>query len=547
MTFRRIAFSLLCLVIAVSLLGLAWSVLPGLAGLLMLPLLLVMPWVALGVANALVGLVLLLSPDPLTRVLPALAEAKPGKPRGRTGIALCIRNEDMARILPAQARLLDGLAAAGAVDRFELWFLSDTDDTAMAEAEDAAIAAFRAARPQDAARIRHRRRLERTGFKAANVMDFLDNEGRRLEHVLVLDADSEMSAFAVLRMVGAMEARPSIGLIQQLIVGRPASAAFPRLFQFGMRAGMRSWAMGQSWWQGPEGPYWGHNALIRVAPFRNHARLETLPDGSAVLSHDMVEATRLAAAKWEVWLLPDERGSLEANPPALPEFIARDLRWGAGNMQYLELLTMPHLRSLGRWQLGQAILLFLCAPAWALAFATAVLLAGSGAFAGVSGWAIAGVAFVLWMAVHAPKLAGYAEVLIRGDRAATYGGRARFAAGAAAELVFATMLSPIRVVHTTRFLASLLFGARTGWGAQNRADRAVTWGDAANLLGFHAAVGAAAFLVLLGWAPWALPIAFVWAGGLLVAIPFCVATSSPEVSAWLRRHGVAATPEELGG
>jgi membrane glycosyltransferase len=40
---------------------------------------------------------------------------------------------------------------------------------------------------------------------------------------------------------------------------------------------------------------------------------------------------------------------------------------------------------------------------------------------------------------------------------------------------------------------------------------------------------------------WALP----FAGGLLVAIPFCVITADPGFSAWLRRHRIAATPEEV--
>jgi membrane glycosyltransferase len=40
---------------------------------------------------------------------------------------------------------------------------------------------------------------------------------------------------------------------------------------------------------------------------------------------------------------------------------------------------------------------------------------------------------------------------------------------------------------------------------------------------------------------WALP----FAGGLLVAIPFCVVTADPGFSAWLRRHGIAAVPEEI--
>jgi membrane glycosyltransferase len=240
----------------------------------------------------------------------------------------------MGAVLPPLARLLDGLEATGAADRFTLWFLSDTADPVAAAAEARAIAAFR----QGGIPVRYRRRVENIGFKAGNVMDFLDHHVGQAELMLCLDADSEMTAPAVLRLVACMEADPGLAILQQLIVGRPATAAFPRLFQFGMRAGMRSWATGQAWWQGPEGPYWGHNAVIRTEPFRRHCRLEPLPDGRPILSHDQVEAVRLHAAGWKVCCLPVEEGSMEGNPPALPEFMARDLRWAAGNMQYWDLL-----------------------------------------------------------------------------------------------------------------------------------------------------------------------------------------------------------------
>jgi membrane glycosyltransferase len=55
------------------------------------------------------------------------------------------------------------------------------------------------------------------------------------------------------------------------------------------------------------------------------------------------------------------------------------------------------------------------------------------------------------------------------------------------------------------------------------------------------------FGLLLATAPgaalWALPVA----GGLLGAVPFCVLSASPRVSALLRAGRVAATPEELDG
>ncbi|MBK1657972.1 glucans biosynthesis glucosyltransferase MdoH [Paracraurococcus ruber] len=546
MPIRRSLFALLGLSLTLVLLWLAVRVLaPGgwtlWEALLLLCFAGTAPWTALCAANALLGFAILITArDPPAAVLPALRRLRPGIPALHTAIAVCIRNEDMAQVLPPLRRLAEGLAAAGAADRFTLWFLSDTTDPAAAAAEQRAIAAFQ---PGGVA-VRYRRRDENIGFKAGNVMDFLDNHAGDAALMLCLDADSAMTAPAVLRLVACMEADPRLAIVQQLIVGRPATAAFPRLFQFGMRAGMRSWATGQAWWQGADGPYWGHNAIIRIAPFRRHARLETLPDGRPILSHDQVEAVRLHAAGWKVMCLPAEDGSMEGNPPALPEFMARDLRWAAGNMQYWDLLRLPGMTAMGRWQLVQAILLFLGAPLWVGVLVFAALNAATGGGAATpDGWLLALLA-TTWAMLHAPKLAGYAQVLLTPALAARYGGRAAFLRGAAAEILFTTLLDPVSVFNKAMFLLALPFGGRrAGWAPQNRADRGVAWADAARLLWPHTLFGLAVFGVLAaaGVAGWALP----FAGGLLAAIPFCVVTASPGFSAELRDRRLAATPEEL--
>ena len=129
--------------------------------------------------------------------------------------------------------------------------------------------------------------------------------------------------------------------------------------------------------------------------------------------------------------------------------------------------------------------------------------------------------------------------------AARYGGRCAFLRRAVAELGFTLLLDPISIVNKAIFLARLPFGAGGGWAPQNRVDRGVRWRDAARLLWPHTLLGLAVFGLLLATAPgaalWALP----WAGGLVVAVPFCVLTASSGVSAWLRGRRVAATPEEL--
>ena len=504
----------------------------------------VAPWLGICVGNAVPGFCIrLLARRPAHAVLPPgvraiTADIETAPITARTALALTIRNERIAEVLPPLGRLLDGLAEAGVADRFAACLLSDTSDPALAAAEAAAVAAF----PHP---LRYRRRPDNAGFKAGNVMDFLDHHAEGFDFAVMLDADLEMSAAAVLRLVRLLQAAPDLAIVQHLTVARPAEAAFPRLFQFGMRAGMRVWATGQAFWQGDSGPYWGHNAILRIAPFRRHARLAKLPDGATILSHDQVEAARLRAAGWGVCVWAGEEGSWEISPPALPEFLHRDTRWLAGNLQYRHLLAAPGFRPMGRWQLLQAILLFAGAPLYVAMLALAAASAATGAAAAVARADLLALALAWTGAIYSPKLLGYAEVLLSAGQRARYGGAARFAAGAALEFVFTLLLDAPAQLHKTIGMARLALGLRPGWTAQNRSTRGVGWAEAARLFWPHTGFGVAVFVPLASssWAAaaWALP----FAGGLLTVIPLCVLTADARLSAWLRARGLATVPEEL--
>jgi membrane glycosyltransferase len=199
--------------------------------------------------------------------------------------------------------------------------------------------------------VLYRRRAENAGFKAGNLMDFLDRHAAGFDHALVLDADSAMSAEAVARLVRVMQADPGMAILQSAIAGRGAETRFSRLYGFGLRHGARVWSTGQAWWQGPEQLWWGHNALVRIAAFRRDARLPPLPGGGPILSHDYAEAAMLHAAGWAVRVLPEDAGSSERHPPDLPALFGRDLRWAAGNLQYRHLLRRPEFGRLGRLQM----------------------------------------------------------------------------------------------------------------------------------------------------------------------------------------------------
>ena len=504
------------------------------------------PWIGLCAANGLIGFaVLMLARAPALAVLPPGA-AFAAVPTLATALAVTVRHEDLGAVLPSLRRLLDGLDRAGTGRLFTLFILSDSTDPDCVAREAGAVAAFRAG-DGDPARIRYRRRGRPEGFKAGNVMAFCDHEGAGFAAAVMLDADSVMSADAVLRLTRLLEGSPRLAIVQHLTVGLPARAAFPRLFQFGMRAGMRVWATGQAWWQGDAGPYWGHNAIIRIAPFRAHARLAPLPDGRAILSHDQVEAAQLRAAGWGVAVLAQEDGSAEANPPAMPEFLRRDARWLAGNMQYGHLLFRSGWHAMGRWQLAQAMLLFTGAPLHVAMLALTALSVATGGGAAVPRARVAMLAAAWALALYAPKLLGYAEVMLSPAERARYGGGARLALGAAVEIVFTLLLDAPAQVSKTLAMARLALGRPAAWPAQNRTARGVAWREAARLYWPHTAFGIAIFAGLAAgsWAAvlWALP----FAGGLLVAIPFCVATAEPRFGRWLRRRGIAAVPEEVQG
>ena len=328
-----------------------------------------LPWTVIGFWNAVIGFAIMrFARDPLGAVNPAAARIKGDEPvTASTALLLCIRNELPDRVIRNLEPMLAGIAASGYADRFHIYVLSDTSDATVAAAEDRQFAtladAWRGKIP-----VTYRRREKNTGFKAGNIRDFCERWGAQHELAVTLDADSFMTPEAMLRLVRIMQANPQLGILQSLVVGLPSTSAFARLFQFGMRLGMRSYTTGATWWQGDCGPYWGHNGVFRIAPFYEHCHLPPLPAdalfGGEVLSHDQIEAVLMRRAGYEVRVMPVEDNSWEENPPTLVEFLRRDLRWCQGNMQYWYFLGLPGLKFVSRYQLVFALLMFLGSPAW---------------------------------------------------------------------------------------------------------------------------------------------------------------------------------------
>jgi len=510
-----------------------------------------LPWSVLGFWNAVLGFWLLHGvKDGLARVAPFAAAADRPEPlRLRCAVLMFLRNEDPQRAFARLRAIKASLDATGEGRAFDYFVLSDTSDPAIAAREETAFARWQA-EVGEPGRLVYRRRERNTGFKAGNLRDFCARWGAAYELMLPLDADSLMSGPTILRLARIMQAHPRLGILQSLVVGMPSRSLFARIFQFGMRAGMRTYTMGQAWWVGDCGPFWGHNGMVRIRPFMEHCDLPMLPGepplGGHVMSHDQVEAALMRRAGYEVRVLPVEEGSWEENPPTLLEFSRRDVRWCQGNLQYLKLLGMPGLLPMSRFQLLWAILMFVGVPAWTLLIALVALKPFDSDPAGSFPVGLGIALYLLFLLMYlAPKLAGFADVLVSPGAAARYGGRLRFLSGALVELVFSFLLGAATTSRITLFMIGLAFGRSAAWSGQARDAHALSWATALAGLWPQLLFG----LVVCGLLALGAPSVLLWGApllaGFLVAVPFAIGTADPELGAWAARVGLCAVPEDL--
>ncbi len=553
---RRMLFAALVLLTIAALLALAAKALSaggfGVVDALILVLFgCTLPWSVIGFWNATIGfLVMRFAANPVAVVNPAARGVRGDEPiTASTAITIFVRNEPPERVVRNLDAMMVEIEAAGVGDRFHLYVLSDTSMRDVAAQEEKHFSSLEQ-KWRGRIAVTYRRRTENTAFKAGNFWDFCQRWGDRHEFAVTLDTDSFMTAAAILRMVRIMQNEPRLGILQGLVVGLPSTSAFARIFQFGMRLGMRSWTIGSAWWQGDCGPYWGHNAAIRIAQFKAHCHIPKLPDGGVlggyVLSHDQIEAALMRRAGYDVRVLPEEDLGWEENPPTLIEYLRRDQRWTQGTLQYGHFLFRPGMQLVSRFQLAFAMLMFLGSPAW-----IGMLVVGTLAVAfaptpadfidpAIGSWLMV-IILVMWFA---PKIATVLDVLTRSELRLAFGGTLCFLASVVSETIFFILLSPIMWFSHTLFLAGLPFGKTVGWIGQVRDDHTVPWSAAWRQFWPHTLLGLGCVALLAFTHPGAIPYALLIAGGPLLAVPLAVFTAVPWLGMTLARIGLGRLPEE---
>ena len=558
LTRRRTLFAVLVGVTMIAVLWLATvAVPPTSAGAISFLVLfaITLPWSVIGFWNAFIGfLIMRFARDPAVTVNPLAATIRGDEPiTASTAILMCIRNESPDPVARNLQPLLEGLVEAHVAHLFHVYVLSDSSDPEIIATEEALVEKF-TAQWQSVIPVTYRRREINTAFKSGNIRDFCERWGADHDFALTLDADSFMPADAVLRLIRIAQANPTLGILQTLIVGMPSMSVFARVFQFGMRLGMRSYTLGATWWQGDCGPYWGHNAIIRLAPFIAHCHMPVLPGNGPlsghVLSHDQVEAVMMRRAGYEVRVLPVEGMSYEENPPTLMEFGRRDLRWLQGNMQYWQLLSMPGLKPVSRFQLLFAIQMYLGSPAWmAMTAIGTVLLVMSttptAQYVPVEPGAGTLLFAIMMLMTFAPKIATIIDVLLTPSLRRSFGGTLRFFLNIAVETVFMILLAPMIALAHTIFMTRLFVFRRGGsWTSQTRQSHAVPWRLAFAKLWPQTLAGCAVLAVAATKAPNDIGFVLLGTTGLMLAAPFAVATASPLLGEIFARFGVCRLPEE---
>jgi membrane glycosyltransferase len=514
-------------------------------------------WISLALTNAVLGLLAIL----LNRAPPLTADLS-----RRTAVVMPAYNEDPARIFGALAAIIEDIAHgphAAQAGSFDWFVLSDTTDSDIWMAEERVFVDLRR-RLAGVANIHYRHRPKNVGRKAGNIADFVRGWGGAYDHMIVLDADSLMTADAIVALAVAMETDPNAGIIQTqpLIINR--NTMFARLQQFAARIYGPVIGTGLSVWSGRSGNYWGHNAIIRVRAFAESCGLPTLPGrpplGGMILSHDFVEAALIRRAGWDVYMLPHVAGSYEESPPTLIDLATRDRRWCQGNLQHAWVLLARGLKLASRQHLATGIMSYLASPIWMAQLLVGIALVFQAhyvrpeyftnefqllpAFPETDAARALQLFGVTMIVLLMPKAFGLGLALADKATRQQCGGGVRMTVSWLIEIVLSALLAPIMMLIQTGAVLRILMGIDSGWNPQRRDDGSVPFTTIAVSHISHMALGfvtlVAGLLISPSLVAWMSPTI----AGLILAALLTWGTGQLSVGLALRRRGLLLTPEE---
>ncbi|MDX5594440.1 glucans biosynthesis glucosyltransferase MdoH [Pseudovibrio sp. SPO723] len=439
-------------------------------------------------------------------------------PTFKTAILVPIYNENAPEVFNRIRIMRDDLMAAGCLTQFDFHVLSDTRcETLVAEerqchlklAQDPGIPVY------------YRNRVSNEGRKAGNIKEFVTRCGGAYETMLVLDADSLMTAQCMMRMVKAMAQERDLGLLQTVPIVIGASSVFARIVAFATGLYGRTFARGLTVLQGTCGPFWGHNAIIRTRAFAQSCGLPVLkgegPLSGHILSHDTVEAALLARKGWQVRCDAELEGSYEEMPANLLGFAARDRRWCQGNLQHARLLFANGLTLWSRVNITLGITAYLASGLWCLFLILSLVSLGTTSvyertlrlYLSVNDldlWFLLGMIVAL---LFLPKIL-IAVANVSGYRRGAVSGLAVML-GYFFEVLAAIALAPILMMFQCRGILEILIGRDSGWSTAHRGEGTLTLWESVRatswMPGFALLALAFGYSISIETLCWSLPVA----------------------------------------
>ncbi|MYZ46710.1 glucans biosynthesis glucosyltransferase MdoH [Propylenella binzhouense] len=512
-------------------------------------------WIALAATTALAGVIA----GPRMRTL---ASARTPLTT-RTALVMPIYHEDARRTTACLQAMAEDLARVGAGGAFEIVVLSDSTNPDAWVRETLAI--NRLAR--DLAGVMpvwYRRRWHNTAKKAGNVKDFVEHWGGRYDHMVVLDADSLMSAETLVCLVQAMQADPKLGILQTVPVLANGRTLFARLQQFAGRVHGPIVARGLAAWQGFDGNYWGHNAIIRTAAFAGACGLPDLPGrkpfGGHILSHDFVEAALIRRAGWRVEMASELTGSWEESPPSLIDVAIRDRRWAQGNLQHSKVIGARGLAWPSRIHFATGIMSYAASPLWLLLIVAGLALSAQAHFIRPEYFAKDFQLFPTWPRFDSermiqlfiltmgvlffPKMLGLIRGLLEPELRRGCGGALALVGSTLLEIVLTSLYAPIMMLVHSRHVFEILTGNDAGWSKQRRGQGGSDWYEPMVRHRWHTGFGVGIVILATFISPamigWLSPIIL----GLVFAIPLSWMSGNARIGTDLAHAGLLLTPEE---
>ncbi len=479
----------------------------------------------------------------------------------RTALVMPICNEDVTRVFAGLRATIESLQRSGQGDAFDCYILSDTFDPDLVVAEEAAWLALRRQLGRFD-RVYYRRRRRRVKRKSGNIDDFCRRWGKAYRYMVVLDADSVMSGACLVRLVQLMEANPEAGIIQTAPVASGMHTLHARAQQFATRVYGPLFTAGLHYWQLGESHYWGHNAIIRMAPFMAHCALAPLPGkgafAGAILSHDFVEAALMRRAGWGVWIAYDLPGSFEELPPNLLDELKRDQRWCHGNLMNFRLFFIEGMHPVHRAVFLTGVMSYLSAPLWFLFLLLSTVLLATHVLVEPQYFVQPHQLFPIWPQWQPLKALGLlaatavllflpkilAVLRLMGAEAVHYGGRLRLLGSLLLETLVSMLMAPVRMLFHTRFIVAAFAGSQARWQSPARDNAGTRWSEALRAHGSQTLLGVVWTALVAYLNPsflgWMLPILGAW----MLAVPVSVLSSRVALRSGRRQSAWFGIPEE---